>query len=446
MSNIYKRLKDEIIDTGLCTHCGTCVGLSNGKLVMEESENGPIPMQKTNQENLNHLAYDACPGKGLNYPELIEKVFSSKIDDWRIGHYNQMFIGYSLDEAIRRSGASGGIITNILVYLLNEGLIDGAVVVNQGHPKPWLAEPIIATTEAKIIECAQSVYVPIPVNTIISEINNFEGNLAFVGLPDQVSSIRYLQSKNIEWSNKVKYIIGPYVGTNLYAGAIKSFIKSHGFKDLNEIKQLKFRDGEWPGYLKIIMNDGSILKSQKFYYNYLIPFYITKSSLLSVDFSNELTDISVGDAWSPKYENLGEGYSVIVSRTSRGRSLLDRMHKSKYISLEKIDLSEAIAMHGHMIDFKKRGAFIRFSIRKFFNKKVPDFGYEPEKISIIRIIIELFISTLFFVCSLKFIRALIIFIPIKVIGPLFNFLRIRWKSISRASKRKGLDDYNIKIT
>ena len=325
MSNTFKRLKNEIIDTGLCTHCGSCVGLSNKQLKINETENGPIPISVYDTINLDQLVYDACPGKGLNYPKLVDNIFGSQVDDWRIGFYKDIFVGYALNDSIRRTGASGGVITGLLIYLLKNKLIDGAVTVKQGSPKPWLARPIIATTEEEIIKCAQSVYAPVPVNTIINDIMSFNGNLAFIGLPDQISSIRYLQSKNIEWTNKIKYVFGPYVGTNLYTGAIKSFIRSHGFKYLNEIKELKYRDGEWPGYLKVTMNDGSILKAEKFYYNYLIPFFITKSSLLSVDFSNELTDISVGDAWHPKYENLGEGYSVIIARSQKGLNLLKEM-------------------------------------------------------------------------------------------------------------------------
>jgi len=443
MSDTFKKLKNEIIDTGLCTHCGTCVGLSNKQLIIKETEYGPIPISVSNEINLDQLAYDACPGKGFNYPKLVDNIFGSQVDDWRIGFYKDIFVGYSLNDSIRRNGASGGIITSLLLYLLKNKFVDGVVTVKQGIPKPWLAKPIIATTKEEIIECAQSVYAPVPVNTIIEDIMSFNGNLAFVGLPDQISSIRYLQSKNIEWANKIKYVFGPYVGTNLYTGAIKSFIKSHGFKYLNEIKELKYRDGEWPGYLKITMNDGSILKAEKFYYNYLIPFYITKSSLLSVDFSNELTDISVGDAWNPKYENLGEGYSVIIARSQKGLNLLKEMKEQEIIKLDKIDLQEAINMHGHMIDFKKRGSFIRFKFRKIFGKNIPDFGYIPEKITIIRIFVELIVSVLFFISSLKVIRSLIVFIPIKIIGPFFNFLRIKWKSISKSTKRKGLDNYKV---
>tara|TARA_Y100001970_G_scaffold266245_1_gene354673 strand:- start:14492 stop:15832 length:1341 start_codon:yes stop_codon:yes gene_type:complete len=445
MNKIYHKLKKEVIDSGLCTHCGTCAGLSNNKIEMKETDCGPLPIFLNDDGKVNELLYDACPGKGFNYPLLSKNIFSSDVKDWRIGYFKNIYVGYSKNPSIRRNGASGGIITNILIYLLNEGLIDGAITVKQGASKPWLAEPIIATNEKEILECAQSVYSPIPVNKIINKIIDFKGDLAFVGLPDHISSIRYLKSKNIEWTRKIKYILGPYVGTNLYTGAIKSFIRSHGYKDLVEIEKLKYRDGEWPGYLKINMKDKAVLKSEKFYYNYLIPFYVTKSSLLSVDFSNELADISVGDAWSPKYENLGEGYSVIVARSKIGSLLLTKMQRENIIELDKIKLSEATSMHAHMIDFKKRGAFIRFKFRKLFKKNIPDFGYRPDNIPFSRILIETFISTIFFLCSLSLIRRLVVYIPIKIIGPFFNFLRIKWKSASKTSKRKGLEKYSVKL-
>ena len=169
MPNTFKKLKNEIIETGLCTHCGTCVGLSNKQLTMKQTENGPIPVSVSNEINLDQLAYDACPGKGFNYPKLVDNIFGSQVDDWRIGFYKDIFVGYSLNDSIRRNGASGGIITSLLIYLLKNKLIDGTVTVRQGSPKPWLAKPIIATTEDEIIKCAQSVYSPVSVNTIIED-------------------------------------------------------------------------------------------------------------------------------------------------------------------------------------------------------------------------------------------------------------------------------------
>ena len=78
--------------------------------------------------------------------------------------------------------------------------------------------------------------------------------------------------------------------------------------------------------------------------------------------------------------------------------------------------------------------------------KIPDSFNKidiPKKISLMRILAELIISTLFFICGLKFIRNLIVFIPIKILGPFFNYLRIIWKTFSKGIKRKGLNSYKI---
>ena len=180
MPNTFKILKNEIIDSGLCTHCGTCIGLSNKQLTLKQTKNGPIPISVSNKINLDQLAYDACPGKGFNYPSLVHNIFDSEVDDWRIGFYKDLFVGYSLNDSIRKNGASGGVITSLLIYLLKNKIIDGAVIVKQGSPKPWLAKPIIATTEDEIVQCAQSVYSPVSVNTYSI---NFAGEEGTIRIP-----------------------------------------------------------------------------------------------------------------------------------------------------------------------------------------------------------------------------------------------------------------------
>lgn len=436
--SVFDRLETEVVKPGLCSHCGTCAGISNGVIKMFDTKYGPNPKLFDNAKQLEEDVYYACPGKGLNYPELNNYVFGKLPDNWLVGNYKSFNIGFSLNEEIRRQGASGGIITQCLIFLLKNKLIDGAITLMSGKPKPYLAEPIIATTESEILRCSQSVYAPIPVNTILENVTNFKGKLAYVGLPDQVAAIRHLQKNNNQAANKIKYIIGPYVGINMYIDAIESFIRANGVKSLDEIKELKFRDGEWPGYLKIKTKKGKILKAVKFYYNYLLPFYITKNSLVSTDFTNELTDISVGDAWSPKYEKEGKGFSVVVSRTENGHKLLDEMSQKAIIDLKKIALDEALSMHGHMIDFKKRGAFIRINWRKKLGKKIPEYGYFPESISLSRKIIEFVISSVFYLCHFAIAKWLVRQIPISIVGRLFNIMRKSWKNVSKPTKRKGL--------
>ncbi len=442
----FNRLDREVIRSGLCTHCGTCVGLSEGTLAMVDDGGGPLPRKADSREPLvPGLAWEACPGKGIDVPQMYLMHYGSLPENWLIGHCRRLGIGYSAVPEVRRHGASGGVITQTLLYLLEQRRIDGAVVVQQGTPRPWLASPIIATTPDAILAASQSVYVPIPVNTILPEMTDFDGDLAYVGLPDQVASLRRLQQGGHPGARKVKYVLGPYVGTAMYLDAIRSYLRANGVNNLEEVVRLSYRAGEWPGYLEVECSSGRVLRAHKFYYNYLIPFYITRASLLSTDFANEFTDISVGDAWHPQLEGQGGGYSVVVARSAAGEALIGEMQAAGILEFDDVSLDTALSMHGHMLDFKKRGAFIRTRWRRALGKEVPQVGYAPQRIPISRMAVELVISAIFAVCRTWIARAMANRIPITILGPAFNTLRKRWKSISRPTKRKGLRDLQFSV-
>ena len=444
---IARQLKREVIDAGICTHCGTCSGLSGGTMRMDETPAGPLPAAVTGADaTLPQLAYDACPGKGIDYPAAYRALFGRLPRNWLAGPYRQIFVGHACDEAVRRQAASGGVITQTLLYLLREGLIDGAVVLAPGQPKPWLAQPIIAQKEKEIRAASQSVYTPAPVNVILPAMEAFAGRLAYVGLPDQVASLRHLQQAGHPGAQKVDFVLGPYVGTAIYLGAIESYLRANGIDDLNEVVELRYREGEWPGHLQIRTRSGRLLRAKKFYYNYLIPFYITQGSLQAVDFTNELTDISVGDAWHPRYEARGQGFSVVVARTEKAQGLLEKMQAAGLLSLQETSEQEALAMHGHMLDFKKRGAFIRNDWRRRLGKRAPTYGYRPAHIPLSRKLVELFIVTLFAVGRTRPARRVVESIPLGLLGPLFDSLRKTWKRLSKPVKRKGLSGVTFIVT
>jgi coenzyme F420 hydrogenase subunit beta len=444
--DVFARLKNEIVETGLCTHCGTCAGLSDGAIVMHRTDRGPVPIESEAFSQMeNETALLACPGYGVDYPSLWQWLYNHKPDNYLLGNFQKIFLGYSKNEAIRRGASSGGVITHALIHLLETKLIDGAVVLRHGHPEPWLSSPAIVKTKDDLIAASQSVYIPSPVNTILGEMQAFDGKLAYVGLPDQVASLRRLQQLGHPGAMKVQYVLGPYVGTSMYLGAIESFLRSNGVKSLQEILELRFREGEWPGYLQIKTRSGKVIRSKKFYYNYLIPFYLTTSSLLSVDFTNELTDLSVGDAWHPDLEAQGEGFSIVIARTPEGKALMDEMQQDGKLHLEEIAAEETLTMHGHMIEFKKRGSFIRIGMRRFFGLAVPSFGYQPERIPLSRKLVEGFIVLALLLGRTPLARRLVEWIPLQILGPLFNVLRHAWKRISKPTKRKGLAEVPYKL-
>jgi coenzyme F420 hydrogenase subunit beta len=438
----WQKLHSEVIDTGLETVCGTAVGVSEGTLQYEEQKGVPTVVKINNSKPVPRASYDACPGRYCNFPELNDFVFKKQSENMLAGVVEKAYIGHATDESIKRNGASGGAITRTLIHLLETGKITGAVCLRMSKDEPWKAEPFVARTKEEILASGGSVYSLTPTNIILSELANEDGPLAYVGLPDQVAGIRKLQKLNHPSVANIKYVLGPYTGTQMYFEAIRSFLRSHGVKSETEITDLKYRAGEWPGYLQIKLKDGRVLKAEKFYYNYLIPFFITKGCLQLCDFTNELTDISVGDAWSPKYEDQKGGHSVILARTPEAVVLLESMQSAGELSLEEIPLSTALDMHGHMIDLKKRGSFIRNSWKPI----LPDYGYKPAHIPMSRKAVEHVLGTFFFIGRTRIARFTVERLPLSIVGPCFNTLRKSWKNASKPTKRKGLADMKFTTT
>ena len=108
------------------------------------------------------------------------------------------------------------------------------------------------------------------------------------------------------------------------------------------------------------------------------------------------------------------------------------------LELDEIDLSDALSMHGHMLDFKKRGSFIRGEFRRWLGKPAPDFSLQPVGVGWTRYVVELFISALFELGRTTFARWLMEKIPSQILGPIFDRLRTGWKSISKPVKREGI--------
>lgn len=448
-SGVWRRFEREVVAPGNCTHCGACVGLHPDLLRFEETGRGPLPAPRrplTPEEDASlALAWAVCPGRGVPYPELFSEL-RYEVASWLLGPYRKLWTGHAREEAVRRRGASGGVISRVLIHLLESGQVDGAVVLRQGVPAPEAASPVIARTREEVLAAAQSVYAVTPVLTVLPEIETFPGRLAFVGLPEQVAALRMLQAAGHPAARKVVFVAGPYVGTNMYRGAVRAFLRAHGVRDDVAIARLEWRAGEWPGHLRVETADGRVFTAHKFYYNYLIPFYVSRNCQITPDFSNELTDLSVGDAWSPDLEAAGGGHSVVVARSGRAVEVLEEMAASGLLALEPVAFERAAAMHGHMIDFKKRGSFLRLERQARRGLPVPEFGYRPSEIPRDRRLAETVISSSFAIGRQRWARWLVRQLPIGIVGPAFDVLRKRWKAVSKPTKRRGLAEVRFEVT
>ncbi|PIR41818.1 MAG: hypothetical protein COV30_01340 [Candidatus Yanofskybacteria bacterium CG10_big_fil_rev_8_21_14_0_10_37_15] len=436
--------QEKNLNTDLHTRSGTEVGISGGALRLEEKD-GDYLVIKTANNDIPEICLKASSDLGINYPKLNKFIFGKLPENWLIGNYKKIFVGHTTDESIRRNGASAGIVSGMQLYLLDKNMIDGAVTLRMRKDKPYLTEPIIATTKQEILEGAQSKYATSPVNQILSQMPGPYKSLSYTGLPEQIASIRKLQALNHESVKSINYILGIFYGESYGFSAIKSVLRSHGVRDIDQIKSLAYREGEWPGHMKIKLKNGKIISIPKLHANYLIPSHITPYSLYQVDYTSELADVSVGDAWAPSYEKRGEGWSVVIARTEKGLELIEKMMSENFLKLKEISPEELIEMHSHGLDLKKRGAFIRITKRREKGLPVPEYGYEPINIPSGRKRFEMLLCMMFKIFQSRLMIWTLEHLPISLIGWFFIKARNFWKKSTKSTKKGGLSNLQFKI-
>lgn len=447
MCDLLKEFRS-IVRSGTCCGCGLCVALDErGSSRMCDAKNGPIP-EFGEGASFPDWSLRVCPAVGIHYPRLYKKVLGRDPGSWLFGEVKQAYTGFSGNPKIRKLGASGGVLTQVLCRLLELKKVDAVIAAKQGVGDPLTARAVICTTAEEVVAAAQSVYIPVSMLDILPKLDPSK-RYAMTCLPEASAALRALQQEAYAPAKLIKYIVGPYTGTALSPAAIDCYLRSNGIAKDDSVVRLQWRAGDWPGYLQIDTKSGRCIKSPKVYYNYLIPFFVTQTSLQSMDFANEFADLAVGDAWNPKFEAEARkgagGQSVVAVRTDEMLMIVEGMRKEGLLELRPIDPLRAGDMHGHMLDFKKRGGYLRNRWRKLTGRRAPDYGYRPASVPIVRVIVEMVISTLFAIGHLGISRWLVSLCPEQRIGPLFDFMRKRWKSLSRPTKRKGLAGFQVVV-
>ena len=137
---------------------------------------------------------------------------------------------------------------------------------------------------------------------------------------------------------------------------------------------------------------------------------------------------------------------MITTRSPEMEKIIGGMERAGLLVTAFEDPLQALTMHGHMLDFKKRGGYIRNRLRRIMGKKAPDYGVRPHPLPVSRIAVELVVSMIFLIGGTALARKAVEYIPESVLGPFFNRLRLIWKAMSKPVKRKGLGRLTMTVT
>jgi len=259
-----------------------------------------------------------------------------------MGIVKNVYVGYSTNPDIRHMGSSGGLVTELLLFLLRKGFIEQALVCGMNEKKPLEPKIYLARTEEDIIASAQSKYVIAPQMRLLGEIMRSKAKTAIVGLPCHIHAFRKMESWRKKRIENVKLIIGLACNRTLEIDAVPELLELEKIKQ-STIKRFKYRSGNtWPGGVCVILNDGKkkiLAQNVKDAFNYLKTLYTPKRCLSCIDFSAEFSDISVMDPWIRDEAGnylYAQHYSMAFARNNRAESILHQAVEAGSLHLENI--------------------------------------------------------------------------------------------------------------
>jgi len=334
----FKDLIKEVHEKGICGECGGCVSFCSAAEIgaIDISTSG-LPYY-SNEDNCLHcgICYLICPEIHELDKELNEK-FNFKPP---IGNWTKIATAQASDPQIQKFATDGGVVTAILIALLENNLIDAAIVSKRIGP--FQRTPFFAKNKQDIIDAIGTDYnIEGPVselgkyNTFVPTITELKKvvssdkmKLAVVGVPCQIHSIRKMQELKIIPAHVVEYTLGLFCFENFkFSDATRARIEERFNFSFNDIDKMNIKEN-------LIIN----LKNRD------KPLTIEFSDLQDVmrnacrvceNFTNYYADISFGGIASK------QGLTTTLIRTKAGEKIYNLALNKGYIK-EPVELNTSL--------------------------------------------------------------------------------------------------------
>lgn len=330
----FSDLIQEVQDKGLCHHCGGCVAFCTA------INYGALELGEDGRPRYGNR--DKCIECGICYsicPETHELDAETKsLVSWSLpmGRILATAVARATDPEVRARGTDGGVVTALLLHLLDHGRIDAAIVSQKSGPfqrHPWLArsrEDIVAAAgfhfdtlpSIKHFSEVYSTFSPSIVE--LKEVaQKTLSRVAFVGTPCQINALRRMEVLGVVPSEAISIHFGLFCAGNFQFGPEeRQRLESIGDFQWSEVYKVNVKE-ELLIHLRNRQTRAIPLDRLSFMKRYACRF--------CDDYAAEFADLSFGGIGAP------EGWTTVIARTPQGKALLTRALKA---DLEAFDYKE----------------------------------------------------------------------------------------------------------
>jgi coenzyme F420 hydrogenase subunit beta len=201
----FKDMMNDVVAAGTCCECGTCVLVCphnvieyiDGKPKQTAKESAAFDYCGISEGVGCDVCATACPRLWPRESHLKQAVFGDQPEGFEgiFGNYRHIFVARTKQEGLLDRAQDGGVVTGLLVWAREQGLIDGAAVSTvTEEDKPCFPSPQMATTVEELKASSASWYTYVPNNLALEQAKEKDlKSVAFVGVPCQITPLRKLE-------------------------------------------------------------------------------------------------------------------------------------------------------------------------------------------------------------------------------------------------------------
>jgi len=311
-------LMEEIVRTGKCIGCASCVTICPVDVFDYEDEH---PVDTRTEACVRCvLCAEVCPvlrPVDKDLPDMID-VRPPAIDEG-FGPYSYGCYARSTNPEWVARAQDGGLVSALIVHGLETGTLRGAVLGDVEPDEPQIGRHVLATTPEQVLAAAGSRYTYSP-NTLalLEAMRRDIRPLAVVGVPCQVDGVRLQQNSSIRLSvanwyrDNIALVVGLLCSESFTHESIAKLAEMIDV-DPHRIENINIK-----GKVVVRLDDGEIrVASLKKYQEFARP-----ACLYCLDYGAENADISAGgigmDDWTLTLVRTEAGHRALQAAIDDG--------------------------------------------------------------------------------------------------------------------------------
>ena len=295
----------EVINTGLCTLCGACLG-SCPYMVFY---GGKIRMLDFCTRDEGHC-YEYCPRTYTEMDSISNKIHGVPYSADEIGTVKEVFMARSKDREIRANAQYGGTVSTLLMLAMQDRVIDAAIMSKTTEEK--LPSGYVAHSAGNVLDGAGSNYIAYPALEALNRMpRDNRDRLGIVVTPCQAIALAKMRAnppeQRLEMDN-LSMTIGLFCTWALAYDSFIEFLKNN--VDLPKVKKFDIPPppaNRFDVYIGKDIKSFSLDEVRK---------HRMQTCAYCLDMTAEFTDISVGSV-----EGV-DGWNTVIVRTQKGAGII----------------------------------------------------------------------------------------------------------------------------